>query len=107
MKKMKLELDSLEIDTFSTESGQRPSLGTVLARANTTAVTVCVGLCGGYGQTQVAGCGGPTSERCIYPTNSCMETQTYDENTCHCLYPYSDVRVCCDGTLAGAPGAMC
>ena len=95
MRKLRLELDDLQVDTFQTTSapGRR---GTVAANSGT-AYTVCWGLCGG--ETDGAFCGGgdftaicdteytncgdrTCAETCNSCNNSCAGVYTYCQNTC-------------------------
>lgn len=106
MKKIALNLEDLAVDSFAT-GGTNDRLGTV--HAHGTEMTVCVGLCGGYDETEAGGCESPTRDGCVYPTaayHSCEPGQTYDEYTCHCLYVDTDARMCC--TVDGCSGGgMC
>lgn len=108
MRKVKLNLDNLRVDTFATTADGASPGGTVHGRDGTE-MTVCVGLCGGYGQTEVASCACPTDDNCVYPTaayHSCEPGQTYDQHSCRCLYVDTDARMCC--TAAGCSGGgMC
>lgn len=118
MRKIRLELDALEVDTFATTPGGPRPAGTVRAADSEQEYSMgdtcdlCqtedIGLCNGYGETEAMTCrcqtGGGT---CMYPTNSCPPGQTFGENTCYCLYPRTDPRVCCGAEPSQGGGAMC
>jgi hypothetical protein len=80
MKKMKLELEQLAVDSFSAE-GPRDRRGTVYAES-----------------TRVGSC--------QYPSRSCAPGETEGEFSCYCMYHNTDERVCCsDAGCSG--GGMC
>jgi len=93
--KLRMKLEDLEVDTFATTRGDGGLAGTVRGMDATQGQATCV-----------AACNPPTEVGCKYPTTSCGDTQTFGEYTCFCLYPATDVRVCCDGGDS-APGSMC
>jgi hypothetical protein len=68
MKKTKLNLSELTVESFSTIPRKPEQRGTVVAHTG----------------------------ECSYPTlyNACLETVTYGENTCYCEVPRSDPRYC-------------
>ena len=107
MRKISLDLDALQVDSFATVATDAGARGTI--RGHATEMTVCVGLCGGYGETEIASCACPTDAGCVYPTavyHSCADTETYGEHSCYCLYPNTDARMCC--TEEGCSGGgMC
>ena len=70
MKKLRLEVDQLTVQSFTT-AAKPAQRGTVDAFANTSV------------------------QQCAYPTPSCGETETYGEATCFCLYPRSGPVICC------------
>lgn len=90
MKKLRLDLDSLHVESFSPSRAPGEDRGTVE----------------GHGESQYGSC--PSDCTCSYPTwyNECHETVTYGENTCYCQIPITDARYCnterdCSG------GGMC
>lgn len=84
MKKIRLELETLTVESFYLAEEGSPR-GTVLGRSATD--FDCV----------------PTDPRyggCVYPTaahHSCQPGETVDQYTCNCLYPETDARMCCTG----------
>ncbi len=90
MKKIKLEIDDLAVESFSTEREPAPR-GTV--EANFTSVR----------------------DRCQYPTPSCDANQTAGEFSCFCLYGPTDEHICCASDIhctvtcqcGGGTGATC
>ena len=131
MKKLKLDLEHLRIETFDPTPLEIHGTGTVAANSgielscadvNGTCGQSCnndpLGGCGGtgYAGTNCGGTGGPSGAgtcacptgNCVYPTaayHSCDELgwQT-NEYSCRCLYANTDGRICCSG--AGCSG-MC
>ena len=115
-RKIRLELDALEVDTFATTPAGAARPGTVHGASGEVSLgdtcdlcqTEDVGLCNGYGQTEALTCrcqtGGGT---CMYPTDSCGPGQTYGEATCYCLYPRTDPHVCCGAEPSQGGGGMC
>jgi hypothetical protein len=105
MRKLKLEMDDLAVESFTVDESQRVR-GTV---AGMTGATACdTGGCGGYCQSSPLSCGCNTNAGCIFPTDSCGPTETFDQFTCHCQYPNTDYHVCCGGPSADCSGgAMC
>ncbi|HSU17622.1 hypothetical protein [Longimicrobium sp.] len=80
MNKLRLDLEHLAVDSFTTGEGM-DSAGTVRGH--------------GYDTRPSA---------CAYPTPSCQATQTFGEVTCQCLYPRTDpVRICCNTDQWCAP----
>jgi hypothetical protein len=74
MRKMKLDVDALTVDSFTTGEAM-DARGTVKGNA--------------YYDTKPSAC--------AYPTPSCLPGQTLGEVTCQCLYPRTDpVRICCN-----------
>lgn len=121
-KKLTLDIDALDVESFSTDAADTAGRGTV--RAHQTVVTcadytcyacqytlACVSEhnCGGSGspQTCYIGCGGPTSENCRLPSTSCPPTETIDQMTCMCLYQNTDIRLCCSDDAYCTGGGMC
>lgn len=102
MKKLSLSLDDLRVESFETNSWSKLPSGTVFGNFDVS---------GGnnyYCNTQVAGCGSPTNAGpCIYPTNSCLPGQTIDQVTCECLYPKTDVHVCCSTETCTGNTGLC
>jgi hypothetical protein len=84
MRKVKLNVEKLHVESFTTDH-ETEKRGTV------------------HGHASQVGQG------CVYPTavyHSCEPGVTYGENTCYCLYPNTDVRICC--TVQGCSGGgMC
>jgi hypothetical protein len=74
MKKIKLEVDNLSVESFATEREPAPR-GTV--DGHFTAVR----------------------DGCQYPTPSCEPGQTYGEFTCFCLYGRTDEHICCNSDI--------
>lgn len=68
MKKVKLDLSGLSVESFRTTPAMRDQRGTVVGHTG----------------------------NCSYPTwyNECLPTVTYGENTCYCRVPHSDPRYC-------------
>lgn len=84
MKKVKLNVEKLWVESFA--ANDKPAEpGTVMAHASA------------------------VRDGCVYPTaayHSCEPGVTYGENTCYCLYPNTDARICC--TVQGCSGGgMC
>ena len=128
MRKLRMNLEALQVETFDPVPLRSPGEGTVLANSgyditcadvNGTCGTSCqggvLGGCGGTdtpggGQSGVPSCNCPTGfgGGCVYPTaayHSCDEMGwVTNEHSCHCLYPDTDGRICCSG--AGCSG-MC
>ena len=90
MKKTRLDIGALQVDSFAVTDEATAPRGTVH----------------GHGPSGVPTCNCPTQAGCAYPTNSCGPTETYGENTCFCLYEPTHFRVCCDGTVESG-GGMC
>ncbi|HEU0301931.1 MAG TPA: hypothetical protein VFR37_20925 [Longimicrobium sp.] len=84
MQKIKLDVEKLHVESFTPEE-EAEKRGTVVGHVS---------------QVQ---------NGCVYPTavyHSCEPTETYGEFTCHCLYPNTDIRICC--TEQGCSGGgMC
>ena len=67
MKKLRLDLEHLQVETFDT-AAEHGAEGTVVARQDGTAMTVCWGLCGGESEG-VFGCGGGSEGCTLDPYN--------------------------------------
>lgn len=84
MRKVKLNVEKLRVESFPTSEAPE-NRGTVVAHASRPA------------------------DGCVYPTavyHSCEPTETYGEFSCYCLYPNTDIRICC--TEQGCSGGgMC
>ena len=75
MRKHKLEIDDLKVDSFSTDDSIAKARGTVRGQAG------------------------------VYPTPSCGDTETYGEYSCRCLYARTDPdRICCNSDIWCANG---
>lgn len=79
MQKLRLALEDLQVETFETDAEKRAE-GTVLARQDGTAMTVCFGLCGDESDGAF-GCGGsegctqnPYNDNCYSYANQCPFT---------------------------------
>lgn len=108
MKKLKLDLDSLSVESF-TAGGGPGARGTIQGRDYT---EYTCGTCTVYQQTEPASCGPACQtaamDGCAYPSTSCGPTETYDQASCHCLYAPTDIRLCgCGGTDDPSGGAQC
>ena len=109
--KFKLNPEALEVTSFATD--QVSGVGTVWAHdsTNTNIAYTCgncgTAFCGGYGNTDAGSCNCPTDNRCAYPSTSCGPTETYDQQSCHCLYPPTDWHLCGCGGTDDSGGAMC
>lgn len=98
MNKIRLEPDALEVESFQVMPPRDPR-GTVVGRSGTDA-TDCWGLCGQVETTEWLGCTDVSDVRdgCVYPTaahHSCQPGETVNQETCNCLFPDTDVRMCC------------
>ena len=85
MHKMKLDVSRLQVESFQA-GDQPPPRGTVHAR-----------------MSQV-------NDGCVYPTavyHSCAITRTCGEQTCYCLYPDTDMHMCCSDEGCTGNGGMC
>lgn len=78
--KLKLDVDALRVESFATANGAA-TRGTVVGHACADGQPACT-----------------AGSSCVFPTDSCGETETYGENTCFCYYPRTDRRVCCGET---------
>lgn len=109
-KKIKLDLDHLSVESFSTSPDGSRGSGTVegyQTQYNDTCGTV--GQCGGGTVTNYLSCGCPTEGCTGYPTwyNECNETVTYGENTCYCDVPMTDAQYCNTERDCTGDGGMC
>lgn len=74
MKKIRLDVETLRVESFTTED-ETWKRGTIVGHAS---------------QAQ---------DGCVHPTaihHSCHEDYTFEgEDTCQCFYPDTDVQICC------------
>jgi hypothetical protein len=96
LKKLRLEMDRLEVESFETAEAMAMRTGTVRARSGTEN-TVCFGLCGGDSADAAFGCGGGTDGCTLDPYND--NCHSYADQCPMTVYPSST----CYGTC-GAPG---
>ena len=83
MKKLRLELDDLRVDTFRT--------GVVRMGARTVR---------GHAYTAIG--------YCQYPSTSCPPGETGSGYSCYCMYPNTSEQVCCSDPERGCSGGgMC
>jgi len=90
MKKIRLEISNLSVESFTTHSqpGVRGTIDGHFTAAR---------------------------DGCQYPTPSCEPGQTYGEFSCWCLYGRTDERICCQSDIhctntcqcGGGTGATC
>lgn len=83
MKKIRLELDTVQVESFTTSTQTETGRGTVHGHISRVADT------------------------CRYPSTSCGDTQTFGEATCNCLYPPTDIRRCCSDVDYCSGGGLC
>lgn len=93
--KLKLDVDALKVESFETRAPDGG--GTVFGHASQN-WSECAGTCPRQ-----------TDANCLYPTaahHSCPPGWTDDDFSCRCLYPDTDVRMCCS-EFACTGGGMC
>lgn len=83
MKKLKLTIDALNVESFPTSTAADDPRGTVHGHIS------------------------QVRDGCAYPSTSCADTKTYGEATCFCLYPNTDVRRCCSEVDYCSGGGLC
>ncbi|HSU16529.1 hypothetical protein [Longimicrobium sp.] len=90
MKKLRLELEGLRVDTFQTAPADPDGKSVDAYEA-----------VGTYGTTDIC--------YCAYPSTSCANGETGSGSTCYCMYPKSGEQVCCSDIQRGcsAAGSMC
>ncbi|HEX6041081.1 hypothetical protein [Longimicrobium sp.] len=84
MRKIKLNVETLRVESFTPDEGPAER-GTVVGHVSR------------------------VQEGCVYPTavyHSCQPGETVDQYTCRCLYPDTDVRMCCSEQGCSG-GGMC
>ncbi|HEU4886153.1 MAG TPA: hypothetical protein VFT45_28195 [Longimicrobium sp.] len=81
MKKTRMSLGDLTVESFRTTPEIRAQRGTVVGHTG----------------------------NCSFPTwyNECNETVTYGENTCYCIVPRTDAQYCNTNRECTGPGGMC
>ena len=97
MKKLRLDLENLKVDSFATTSGTTPAKGTVFGQDTDVGLT-----CGAGCNTEDLSCGGACSTQCTYVGQgseceyatcgcaswaNCASQDTFDCGTCNTTTP--------------------
>jgi hypothetical protein len=89
MKKLRLEVEGLRVETFQT-AAPAPASRTVRGHEAV----------GTYGTTDIC--------FCAYPSTSCAPGETGSGASCYCMYARTGEQVCCSDPNRGCSGgAMC